>query len=316
MKRITAVLAVTAVIIAALGGDVAVAQTPRPVVRYLFRTAGLPMSGPYEVAQLINAYEPGASTPWHTHPGLVLATVLDGQITLRMGNTETVYKEGDNFVERPGDVMQATNRTGNPTNILATFMLPKNAPLSTPQPGDTTPPPRPVGRYPFRTAGLPLNGPYDVAHFINEFEPGAATPWHTHPGLVLVTVIAGELTFRVDHSEKVYKAGDSFVELPHHVAQARNASGARTTAVATFLVPRGAPLSEPVTPSAAAPAPAPATGGAMPQPGALPATGTERRHLPVLVLATVLLLGGITARRQRMRGSVQAARAPRPRSGA
>ena len=294
MQRPICSLVLIAALVCPFGSHRAFAQTPRPVVRYLFRTAGLPMSGPYEVAQLINAYEPGASTPWHTHPGLVLATVLDGQITLRMGNTETVYKEGDNFVERPGDVMQATNRTGNPTNILATFMLPKGAPLSTPQPGDTTPPPRPVGRYPFRTAGLPLNGPYDVAHFINEFEPGAATPWHTHAGLVLVTVLAGELTVRLTGTERVYTTGESFVELPDQVRQATNRTPGQTRLMVSIVLPRGAPLS---VPDAGRPARLPETGVA-----AAPGSVGVATVVAGLVLLLLVVVVGVVWGEQRRPG--------------
>src|SRR6478735_4015265 len=150
MQRLMLALVLIAAMLSPLGSDRAVAQTPAPVARFLFRTPGLPMSGPYDVVQFIYEFEPGASTPWHTHPGLVLVTVLEGEITLSMGGTDTTYRTGDHFAEMPDHVMQATNRGTTRTSLLATFILPKDAPLSTPQPGDTTPPPRPVARFPFR----------------------------------------------------------------------------------------------------------------------------------------------------------------------
>ncbi len=106
-------------------------------------------------------------------------------------------------------------------------------------------PPTPVVRYQFRVEGAPLSGPYDLVQHSLHFAPGAATPWHTHPGLVLVTVVEGEQTFRVDGTEKVYKVGDSFTEMAGHVAQAHNTTAANTTVLVSYMVPDGAPLSTP-----------------------------------------------------------------------
>src|SRR5688500_12048956 len=81
-------------------------------------------------------------------------------------------------------------------------------------------PPAPTTRHQFRTAGLPLAGLAEMVKFVNDFAPGAATPPHTHPGLTLVTVLEGELTFRAPGSEKVYKVGESFAEGPNEVVTA------------------------------------------------------------------------------------------------
>jgi hypothetical protein len=44
MKRLTRSLVLLAAMVAPLATDRAFAQTPRPVIRYLFRTAGLPLT--------------------------------------------------------------------------------------------------------------------------------------------------------------------------------------------------------------------------------------------------------------------------------
>jgi quercetin dioxygenase-like cupin family protein len=128
---------------------------------------------------------------------------------------------------------------------MATYLLPWNAPLSHPAPGDTTPLPRPTTSYQFRTDVGPMTDPFDVVQQGLEFAPGAATPWHTHPGVVMVTVLAGELTFNVNGVDTVYREGESFVEVPNQLAQARNASGTPTRVMASYLIPQGAPLSSP-----------------------------------------------------------------------
>ena len=311
MRRFTALMIMIALLFLALGNTAAGGQAPpAPVVRYQFRTAGLPLAGPFDVAHLILNFPPGAATPWHTHPGQGLVTIIEGEHIFRVDGSEQVYRVGDSFVERPGQVVQAHNHTTANVVALVSYVLPDGAPLSVPQPDDTTPLPRPSAAPQARTDGLPVSGAYDVLHMVQEYPPGAATPLHTHPGQVLLTVLEGELTFRGKEGEQVVKAGESFVELPNELAQARNATTTRASLMATALLPTGAPLSQPATPPAPAPAPAPAaappglpeTGGPLPQPVALPDTGTERWQLPVLVLATVLLMSGLAVRRPYRRG--------------
>ena len=99
-----------------------------------------------------------------------------------------------------------------------------------------------------------------------DFAPGAQTPLHTHPGQVVSTLIDGGLTFTTGGATKVYKTGESFVELPGVVGQARNAGSAPAAVMAVLLRPKGAPLSVPVAPAP----PATGIGGTLP---GLPSTG-------------------------------------------
>jgi len=285
----------------ALGTGVVHGQAPTPVIRHQFRTEGLPLAGAFDVVQQILLAPPSASTPLHTHPGLVLVTVIEGELTFRVDRTEKVYKVGESFTEMPGHVAQAHNATAANTTTLVSYVLPDGAPLSVPQPDDTTPLPRPTPGYQFRTDGLAVPGAYEVAHVILDFAPGAATPWHTHPGEVLVTVLEGTNTFSVNGVEKIYKAGESFVELPNEVVQARNATGARMSVMATYLLPKGEPLSHPMPAPGSVPAPAPVPApvpapAPAPQPVALPDTGalpvsTPHGWLAVLAGASLLVAG-------------------------
>ena len=290
MRRLTAFATMIAVLFLALGNTATGQAPPAPVVRVQFRTEGLPLSGPFDIVNQTLRFPSGATTPWHTHPGQLLVTVIEGAQIFRVHGTEQVYQTGDSFIELPNHVAQAHNHTATTTVVAFSAVLPDGAPVSVPQPGDTTPPPRPVAGYEFRTDGLPITAPYDMLQQVQDFPPGAATPWHTHPGQLLVTVLVGELTFNVNNADRVYRAGESFVEVPNQVAEARNVTRARTTVLATAFLPKGAPFSHAV-PDA-------------PQSPALPDTGAEQWHRPVLMLATVLLLGGIAARRHRMRGKV------------
>lgn len=71
--------------------------------------------------------------------------------------------------------------------------------------------------------------------------PLGTSGWHTHPGVVLVTVSAGTVTFYNQHCKAtVYPAGSSFVESGDDPGLARNESATVPAAVyATYIVPVG-----------------------------------------------------------------------------
>lgn len=68
---------------------------------------------------------PGGSSGWHSHPGGAIAIVQQGQLTLyeSVGNhcTVTVSTQGQSFVERPGDVVNAVNTGSTNFVVVATF---------------------------------------------------------------------------------------------------------------------------------------------------------------------------------------------------
>ena len=86
----------------------------------------------------------------------------------------------------------------------------------------------------------------DVVTQTITFVPGGDFGWHSHPGPVFVTIVAGELTY-YDSDEActatVYSAGESFIdEGGGHVHYARNEGATDLVLYATYLVPVGAGL--------------------------------------------------------------------------
>jgi quercetin dioxygenase-like cupin family protein len=239
-------------------------QPPGPVFAFQFRTAGLPQPTRFQLVQSMLHFDPGAATPFHQHPGQVVVTVLEGENTFIRNGVQQVYKAGDSFTEVPGEILQARNAGSSRMSVMATYLQPWEAPLSRPEPQDKTPLPRPFTSYQFKTDVEPMTVPFDVVQAILDFAPGAATPYHTHPGIVMVTVVAGEITFNLEGVDKVYKAGESFVEVPNQVGQARNAGTAPARVMASYLLPQGAPLSTPHA-GPMAPAALPKTGEADPR---------------------------------------------------
>jgi quercetin dioxygenase-like cupin family protein len=159
-----------------------------------------------------------------------------------------------------------------------------------------TPLPRPTVSYQFKTDVAPMSVPFDVVQQGLEFAPGAATPWHTHPGLVMVTVLAGELTFTYRGATTVYREGESFIEEPGQLAQARNASNSPTRVMASYVLPAGEPLSHPqAAPGTSQPA-SPQAPAQLPNTGEEPDIGT-RAPLAFIAGIALLISGGLLRRR-------------------
>lgn len=74
--------------------------------------------------------------------------------------------------------------------------------------------------------------------------PGGQSGWHTHSGMTMVTVIAGEVrvTDGLNCSAKSYRAGDSFVEPANRPHIVRNLSASVTAELAAVQIrPAGTP---------------------------------------------------------------------------
>ncbi len=96
---------------------------------------------------------------------------------------------------------------------------------------------------------LRLPDPSAVAMAEIKVQPGAAFPWHTHPGPVIVTVKEGELTYVYadDCRDRTYPEGSAFVDPGYgNIHSAYNATDKVTVVMATFLdVPTEGPLTIP-----------------------------------------------------------------------
>jgi hypothetical protein len=82
-------------------------------------------------------------------------------------------------------------------------------------------------------------------------QPGVRFPWHSHPGLVMVSITQGELVFVYgdDCIQRPYPTGTTFVDPGFgNIHYAFNPTASETVVVATFLgVPPTGPLTLPVT---------------------------------------------------------------------
>lgn len=59
---------------------------------------------------------------------------------------------------------------------------------------------------------LQTKDPVDVATFSVTYDPGGFSGWHTHPGVLIVTVQSGSVVRQVGCDSTTYNPGDVFVE--------------------------------------------------------------------------------------------------------
>jgi quercetin dioxygenase-like cupin family protein len=74
--------------------------------------------------------------------------------------------------------------------------------------------------------------------------PGGTSGWHHHPGIVIVVVSSGSVTFWDEHCNKTdygpgLPSGATFIESGNQPGQVTSAVGA--TNYATYIVPKGSP---------------------------------------------------------------------------
>ena len=147
-----------------------------------FEVASLPAD--YEVVSLLLDFPAGAWTPPHTHGGQGYVTVVEGEVTLRRADMEHQYRAGEGWIDPSNMVHEAGNATASPAGVIATFLLPRGAPLtSAQQQGSQQAPPGPttLANVRWDPRDVPA-GPFDLVQRLVTFEPGQAMSVHSHPG--------------------------------------------------------------------------------------------------------------------------------------
>lgn len=81
--------------------------------------------------------------------------------------------------------------------------------------------------------------PFDAHQIVLNFVPGANAALHQHGGPGYITMLSGELLLDADGDERVYKAGDSFVEVPESLYEGWNMTDEPASLIVTYLVPKG-----------------------------------------------------------------------------
>lgn len=89
----------------------------------------------YEVLLVAVTLAPGGSEGRHTHFGELIGYILEGELTLEQDGVPTrTYKAGESGVIDAGRIHEGFNRGNVPVKVLATFVVEKGKPLTTPAP--------------------------------------------------------------------------------------------------------------------------------------------------------------------------------------
>jgi quercetin dioxygenase-like cupin family protein len=90
-------------------------------------------------------------------------------------------------------------------------------------------------------------GMQHVTVLVREFPIGGSSGWHTHAGVEIAHLIAGEMTLeQAGQPTRVLHPGDSFVVARGLAHNGANIGKAPARLVITYVVDRGAPLRTPV----------------------------------------------------------------------
>lgn len=215
---------------------------PGPVTKYKNTLSGLNAGGAIDLTQSLIDFAPGAASVVHTHTTPNLATVLEGQITVKLPAADRQVTAGQMVVEPINQPLQAVNSGSGEAMVVVAFVASHGAKPTTPVAGQPAPSIPNKTLYTFTLASPSVSGGYSMVQQVLDFAPGSQTPMHRHGGPGVITVLAGQLTLSRDGVEKTYSAGESFTEMPGQTLQALNRGSSNVVVAATFLLPDGAQL--------------------------------------------------------------------------
>jgi len=237
---------------------------PGPVTHFPSRFDVVDAPAHFKQVLMIIDFPASTWTPLHAPGGHVYSTVIDGEISTRIGGTSdeegTVFEAGSTFVETPGLYVQVGNTSGASARIMATALLPTNAPLTIYGDGLTSDAyPTLADWYSIQDIGVDVHGPstvgrsavevdrpsgaFELVQLVLDLDPGVATPRHVHGGQEFTVVTAGNVTLQRGDDVHLFGAGESWVNPAGLVHTAGNDGVDLAEMVSTFLLPAGRPLS-------------------------------------------------------------------------
>ena len=112
------------------------AQAPSPITRTILQTTNYP-GDQYQTVTAYVVIAPGGLAARHTHPGVEIGYVLEGEGDLMVaGQPVRHIKAGDSFMNGAEVPHAFQNTNGDkPTKILSTYVVDKNKPLASAAPG-------------------------------------------------------------------------------------------------------------------------------------------------------------------------------------
>jgi len=241
------VLLVAVALIAACGGGTAGTQStpstpPGPVAKYRNSLPGLNSTGKTDLIQNVIDFAPGAASVVHTHSSPNLATVLQGQITVKIPAGDKQASAGEMLVEPINQPLQAVNAGSGEAMVVVAFTVPHGGKPTLPVAGRPAPASLNKTLYSFTLDSPGVSGPYSLVQQVLDFAPGSQTTKQRVGGPGVITVLQGQVVVNTDGVESTFKAGESFTEMPGQTLQVLNQGSSDLILAATFALPDGVQL--------------------------------------------------------------------------
>jgi quercetin dioxygenase-like cupin family protein len=260
MKRTTALalLSLIAVLALAVPAPLAFGQATGVTTAVERRIEGVDPPAVAEAYQSVLQVEPGGWTKEHWHNGPSYNTVIEGEVTLRIGETERRFGVGEGWVDEPGVWHVAGNTGQERARLIASTIVPMGI-----EPGEFAPIPEgavlPPGPYTLTAEVMnayDLARPLEVIQRLVELEPGATVPAAAQAGPSIVGVLEGSVSVDVNGTTREYVTEDSWVE-PGATFPPYTAGDTKTRLAITTFAARAATADAPTEQAATAPAQAP-----------------------------------------------------------
>lgn len=246
MKSIT-VLTIAFALLVACGGTASSSTpnpstAPGPATRYTNTLQGLNATGAIDLTQNVIDFAQGAASVVHVHTTPNLATVLQGQITVKTPAGDKQASAGQMLVEPINQPLQAMNTGSGETMVVVAFVVPHGGKPTTPVAGKAAPAIPNKTLYAFTLSSASVSGAYSIVQLVQDFAPGAQTPRYRLGGPAVVTVLQGPVVLNTDGIERTLGTGESFSEIPSTTLEIFNQGSAHAVVAATFLLPDGAQM--------------------------------------------------------------------------
>ena len=178
-----------------------------------------PPTVPFEIVQRVVDFPVGSRAARHVNGGPGYITMLDGELTMWIGDAPArAYAAGASFVEPFRVVAEAANLSPTQASLLVTYLIPVGSAVSMPEGASAPPagqlPPGPMARFESRMR-IDEELPYSqVGHLLQTYEPGAWTASAESTTARLLTVVSGEVTVVTGATQQTYTAGQHWIESP------------------------------------------------------------------------------------------------------
>lgn len=111
----------------AIAGDTSAQDTGKNITRIVVASVDSPENKTVTIVEKVH-FQPNTSLAAHTHPGLEVLCIVNGQLTLTANKSDKVYKSNDCAVN-PAGMIHIGKSGPNGADIIATYVINRGEPM-------------------------------------------------------------------------------------------------------------------------------------------------------------------------------------------